>query len=99
MNYTYLNGFFMVIMFVMSALHIAYISQNDTYAIQKHTKVTAIWVYFLAAMLYILAVFSYHKYEDMQTYILHYLMGFVMLICLPATLISFSSMVITAGNV
>jgi hypothetical protein len=86
-------------MFVQGALHIAYISQKDRSFTEKYTKITAVWVFLLAFMIYLLGVFSYYKDDSTQTYILHYMTGIVMLLCLPVTLITLSVLVITAGNV
>lgn len=87
---------FIPICIVLCGLHIAFLTKRDTYAMEKYTKVMTISVFSIAVMFYFLAA---HTFKQDSTYFLQALLAFVMLVCLPATLISLSIATITAGNV
>ncbi len=85
-----------VLSFVCSGLHAAYISRRDTYAMEKYMKVMTVWTYMAAAILYILALYYFDKDE---TYVQQAILALVMLVCLPAALVSVSVAFIVGGNV
>ena len=88
-------------LFGYGIFHVIYLAKQDTYATEKYMRVTSILTYSLAAMLYVIFLYNYYhpSESDIQTYVLHVLLGILMLVYLPATLVTMSSYVITAGNV
>ncbi len=87
---------YVALAFICSGIHVAYISRRDTYAMEKYVKVTAIWAYFLAAILYLIALFYF--YTD-KTYIQQAILGVAMIVCFPAALVTLSVALITGSNV
>jgi ABC-type enterochelin transport system permease subunit len=79
-----------------SGVHAAYISRRDTYAMENYMKVMTAWAYLGGAMLFAVALFYFDKNP---TYLQPAILGFLMLFCLPAALLSFSVSFIVGGNV
>ena len=78
-----------------SGLHVAYMLRRDTYATEKYMTVMSIMTYMAATILCVLALF--YLYLD-KTYLQQVLLGVIMIVCLPATLISVSVATITGSN-
>jgi hypothetical protein len=81
---------------LVSALNTVYITNNADYATQKYYRVASITTYLACAALYIFLY--YHFQEGNETYLATTLMGILMLVCLPATIMSISVATIIAGN-
>jgi hypothetical protein len=92
---TYFLVLFVVLAFLLSVLNTAYITNNADYATQKYYRVAATTTYLVCAALY---VFLYYYFQQDSTYLVTTLMGILMLVCLPAVLVSISVATIIGGN-
>ncbi len=82
--------------FLVSVLNTVYITNNADYATQKYYRVAAATTYLTCILLSF--VLYYHFQQD-DTYLATTLMGLLLLVCLPAVLVSVSVATIIGGNV
>ncbi len=88
---------YLALAFMLSGAHISYITRRDTYAVEKYVGVLAPVIYITGFVLFLLA--NYYVQAVDRTYFVHLVYGFVMLVCLPATLFSVGVATIIGGNV
>lgn len=88
-------------LFIVSALaftgiQLGYVLKMGTNATQKYMRVAAPVIYMAGFMAFLLGLYAIKK-DD--TYVLQFLYGVVMLICLPAALFTISLATIIGGNI
>jgi hypothetical protein len=93
---TYFLVLFVIGAFLVSVLNTLYITNNADYATQKYYRVAATTTYLVCAALYL---FVYTHFQQDSTYLATTLMGLLMLVCLPAVIVSISVATIIGGNV
>jgi hypothetical protein len=87
---------FVALAFCVGVLNTVYITNNADYATQKYYRVAATTTYLVCVALY---VFLYYHFRQDSTYMATVLMSILMLVCLPAVLVSISVATIIGGNV
>lgn len=95
-KYTILALVYLILAVMQSGIQVAYVIKRDTNAVQKYMRVAAPAVYLVAFSALLVSFFF--LMQD-KTYILHILLGVVMLVALPATIFSTSVATIIGGNI
>ncbi len=88
--------FYLVFATMQSGIQVAYVIKQDTNATHKYMRIAAPAIFLVSFAALLLAVF--YILQD-NTYILHILLGILMLVALPATLFSVSVATIIGGNI
>ena len=91
----YAVGAFLMVAFLTSVLNTVIITRNADYATEKYYRVAATGTYLVCIALYIVLYFYFQQHPEYQVSIL---IGILMLVCLPATLVSVSSAFLIGGN-
>lgn len=92
----YILGGFMLLAFLASVLNTVYITKSNDYATEKYYRVAAAWTYLGCALLYF--ILYYYFQQQTTDYQVTILISVLMLLCLPAILVSVSSAFLIGGN-
>ena len=92
--YTILLIVFLALAFLASVLNTVILTHNNDYATEKYYRVAATWTYLSCFALFLVLHFYFQTTEYQATI----LMGILLLVCLPAMLVSVSSAFLIGGN-